>query len=50
MVVPDHKPGLSPVMAEPWFLAFNSCIEIHPGMAPEGLLDVGPTIAQAGAK
>jgi hypothetical protein len=37
-------------MAVPWFLAFNSCIETPLVMAPEDLLDVGPTIAQAGAK
>ena len=36
-----------PVMAEPWFLAFNASVEIHPVMVPEDLLKAGPAIEQA---
>ncbi len=36
-----------PAMAEPWFLAFNASVEIHPVMVPEDLLKAGPAIDQA---
>jgi hypothetical protein len=36
-----------PAIAEPWFLAFNASIEIHPVMVPEDLLKAGPAIEQA---
>jgi hypothetical protein len=36
-----------PAIAEPWFLAFNALIEIHPVMVPEDLMKAGPDIEQA---
>ena len=36
-----------PAMAEPWFLAFNASVEIHPVMVPEDLMKAGPAIEQA---
>ena len=36
-----------PAMAEPWFLAFNASVEIHPVMVPEDLLKAGPAIEHA---
>ena len=36
-----------PAMAEPWFLAFNASVEIHPVMIPADLLQAGPAIEQA---
>lgn len=36
-----------PAIAEPWFLAFNASVEIHPVMRPEDLAQAGPAIAQA---
>jgi hypothetical protein len=36
-----------PAIAEPWFLAFNASIEMHPVMAPEDLMKAGPAIEQA---
>jgi hypothetical protein len=36
-----------PAIAEPWFLAFNARIEIHPVMTPEDLMKAGPAIEQA---
>jgi hypothetical protein len=36
-----------PAIAEPWFLAFNAGIEIHPVMVPEDLTKAGPAIEQA---
>jgi hypothetical protein len=36
-----------PAIAEPWFLAFNASVEIHPVMIPEDLLKAGPAIEQA---
>ena len=31
-----------PGVVEPWFLAFNASIEIHPVMVPEDLAKAGP--------
>jgi len=36
-----------PAIAEPWFLAFNASIEIHPVMVPEDLAKAGPAIEKA---
>lgn len=36
-----------PAIAEPWFLAFNASIEIHPVMVPEDLAKAGPAIERA---
>jgi hypothetical protein len=36
-----------PAIAEPWFLAFNAGIEIHPVMVPEDLAKAGGAIKQA---
>ena len=39
-----------PAVAEPWCLAFNASVEIHPVMVPEDLLKAGPAIEQAVTK
>jgi hypothetical protein len=36
-----------PAIAEPWFLAFNASIEIHPVMVPDDLAKAGPAIERA---
>jgi hypothetical protein len=36
-----------PTIAEPWFLAFNAAIEIHPVMRPEDLARAGGAIDKA---
>lgn len=36
-----------PKFAEPWFLAFDAEVELHPVMAPEDLEKAGPAIAEA---
>ena len=36
-----------PAICEPWFLAFNAAIEIHPVMVPEDLSKAGPAIGRA---
>jgi hypothetical protein len=33
-----------PAVAEPWFLAFNASVEIHPVMIPDDLARAGSTI------
>jgi hypothetical protein len=39
-----------PAIAEPWFLAFNAGIEIHPVMVPEDLGRAGGAIEAAAKK
>jgi hypothetical protein len=39
--------SLIPAIAEPWFLAFNARIEIHPVMVPDDLARAGGAIEQA---
>ena len=36
-----------PAFAEPWFLAFNAQIELHPVMTPEDLAKAAPGIERA---
>jgi hypothetical protein len=36
-----------PAIAEPWFLAFNAAIEIHPVMVPDDLAKAGTAIEKA---
>ncbi len=36
-----------PAIAEPWFLAFNAGVELHPAMVAEDLMKAGPAIEQA---
>jgi hypothetical protein len=36
-----------PAIAEPWFLAFNASIEIHPVMTPDDLAKAGGGIENA---
>jgi hypothetical protein len=36
-----------PAIAEPWFLAFNASIEIHPVMLPDDLAKAGGAIDKA---
>ena len=36
-----------PAVAEPWFLAFNASIEIHPVMVPDDLAKAGSGIENA---
>jgi len=36
-----------PAIAEPWFLAFNASIEIHPVMTPDDLARAGGDIENA---
>ena len=36
-----------PAIAEPWFLAFNASIEIHPVMVPDDLVKAGGAIENA---
>jgi hypothetical protein len=36
-----------PALAEPWFLAFNASVEIHPVMVPDDLAKAGNAIEAA---
>jgi hypothetical protein len=36
-----------PAVAEPWFLAFDAQVEIHPAMNLEDLKNAGPSIERA---
>ena len=36
-----------PAIAEPWFIAFNASIELHPVMVPDDLLKAGSAIEAA---
>jgi hypothetical protein len=36
-----------PAFAEPWFLAFNAQIELHPAMVPDDLAKAAPAIERA---
>jgi hypothetical protein len=39
--------SMIPAIVEPWFLAFNARIEIHPVMVPDDLAKAGRAIEQA---
>jgi hypothetical protein len=39
--------SLIPAIAEPWFLAFNASVEIHPVMIPDDLAKAGGAIENA---
>ncbi len=39
-----------PRLAEPWFMAFNAHLELHPAMTPEDLGKAGPAIEAAAKK
>jgi hypothetical protein len=45
-----HDAAQIPAIAEPWFLAFNARIEIHPVMVPEDLSRAGSAIEMASKK
>ena len=48
LLVLDLKdPSQIPAVAEPWFLAFNASVELHPVMIPADLAKAGPAIGQA---
>jgi hypothetical protein len=36
-----------PAICEPWFMAFNAAIEIHPVMLPQDLAKAAPAIKKA---
>ena len=36
-----------PAIAEPWFLAFNASLELHPAMTPDDLAKAGSAIENA---
>jgi hypothetical protein len=36
-----------PAICEPWFMAFNAAIEIHPAMVPDDLAKAGAAIERA---
>ena len=36
-----------PFVSEPWFLAFNASVELHPAMTPEDLQRAGPDMERA---
>ncbi len=39
-----------PAIAEPWFLAFNASVELHPVMVPEDLAKAGESIERMSKK
>jgi hypothetical protein len=47
LVLEMQDASLIPAIAEPWFLAFNASIEIHPVMTPDDLAKAGGAIEQA---
>jgi hypothetical protein len=47
-IVADMKDAHQMVsIGEPWFLAFNAGIEVHPAMTPEDLQRAGPDMERA---
>src|SRR5438552_1475085 len=47
IVVDMQDASQIPAIAEPWMLAFNASIEIHPVMVPDDLAKAGPAIERA---
>lgn len=39
-----------PAVCEPWFLAFDAHVELHPAMTPDDLARAGDAIAEAARK
>ena len=45
ILVVNAESGLDiPRLAEPWFLAFNAHLEVHPAFVPEEMADLGPIL------
>jgi len=47
LVVNFNDPAQIPAFAEPWFLAFNASVEMHPAMIASDLAKAEPDIAKA---
>ena len=47
VVVDLEDPSQIPALAEPWFLAFNAEVELHPAMTSDDLMKAAPDIEQA---
>lgn len=47
IVIDLKDPSHIPAIAEPWFLALNASIELHPVMVPADLAKAGPGIESA---
>jgi len=47
---PQQRKKALPAIAEPWFLALNARIEIHPVMVPGDLAKTGSVIEAAAKK
>jgi hypothetical protein len=47
LVVDLEDASQIPAIAEPWFLAFNAGVEIHPVMVPDDLAKAGSAIDKA---
>ncbi len=45
-----QDPSEIPALCEPWFLAFNAKVQLHPAMSLEDLKNAGPGIERAVAK
>ncbi|MEP7272104.1 MAG: DUF3303 family protein [Acidobacteriota bacterium] len=47
IIVDMQETSQIPALAEPWFLALNASVEIHPVMVPADLAKAGPSIERA---
>ena len=47
VILDMHDASQIPAIAEPWFLAFNARVQIHPVMLPDDLMKAVPAIEQA---
>ena len=50
LIIDMHDASQIPALAEPWFLAFEASIEIHPVMGLEDLIRAGSAIELAAKK